>query len=340
MTASGSMEATFPSFDCFTATYGTALVRAGWDPVVLGDQWGYGWDGGPPDDSAWPLNHLAISHWPLEETLRYWYGIDVDVVHHPSSDAAWSYVCVLTDQRRPVVVTADAFHLPYSPHFHKVHLPHRVLVTGRRGDRVSLVDSYRGAQFAGLLPAADVRRAMAAIPADHTGRDCTSEVMPPQEASPCALHPDAVRDAVRDNALRYLGPGDLCGEAILRRVISGIRAFARDGGRLREDTFLTGVMYFGELASQRTLNAAFLLRAAAVLRIPSLRRAAELAEDASEGWMTVRNVFFLRVRSNPGSALARVADRMDALAESEARMSTVVVQAVGTGAVLRSERGS
>ncbi|MFD4575227.1 BtrH N-terminal domain-containing protein [Streptomyces sp. NPDC058417] len=345
-------DAEFSALDCISATFGVVAARLGHDPSVLGDQWGYH-RRADAVGTEWPVELLGIHRRAPEEILRNWYGLDTTVREHGSSEEALARVREQLAAGVPVVAWVDTFHIPYSSFHGRQHHAHRMVVCGygegASGDgdgRVGaaraaasgppdrpfhVIDRYQGFPYDGPLDAGTLAAAMSSAAlgearrGDPDWRNRTLVVRPGRaggsgpaagerfraalvrntvEAASAAGLPTAAADALRDDPARY---ADLSPVGVIE--VSA---------------------WFGELASQRALNARFLRAAAEACGVPVLRERAAEAEALSRRWEMTRNVFSLRLRQG-APAVVRVAGLLTETVARETAWNERVAEDIAPG---------
>ncbi|MFF8726254.1 BtrH N-terminal domain-containing protein [Streptomyces sp. NPDC015171] len=334
-------EAEFSALDCISATFGVAAARLGHDPSVLGDQWGYH-RRTDAVETEWPVEFLGIHRRTPEEILLDWYGLRTTVREHGSAERAAAHVHEQLASGVPVIAWVDTFHIPYSSFYGRQHHAHRLVISGYGegggggapladpgpADRpFHVVDRYQGFPYDGPLDAGTLSVAMSseslgeARRGDPDWRNRTLVVLPPPAArggTSTAAVPAAT--GTQEAGTAGIPAGERFRAALARNTAEGPAAAAlptaaadalrADPARFA-DLSPVGVIevsaWFGELASQRALNARFLRAAAAACGLPALQERAADAEALSRRWEMTRNVFSVRLRQG-APAVVRVAD--------------------------------
>ncbi|MGJ5895469.1 hypothetical protein DF268_07815 [Streptomyces sp. V2] len=313
----------FTSLDCITSTYGTVLRSLGYDPAALGECWGY--HHAPMVEAEWPIEHLELRRRPIADTLRSWYGLDIEVERHPTVQQAWQTARGILDAGRLVIVLVDAFHLPYSGQYLRVHHPHRIVITGYSGAVVDVFDGYQGSLFEGQIDLSDLLAAMSAEQlaeqrrGDPDWRNWTITLRPGKGAH--AKWTKAVfNSALKRNLDLFLSgaeEGAPAGCTRLRDCIEELRSAPSSFAELSPVGMLEVTGWFGELGSQRSLNARFLRAAGEALSLPRLGDCAEQAEELSKRWTMKKVYVYMRLHRRGAQAVSHIADRLEETAELE-----------------------
>ncbi|MFJ9025284.1 BtrH N-terminal domain-containing protein [Streptomyces sp. NPDC102259] len=319
----GASNRDFLALDCISATFGITTAWLGHDPSVLGDHWGYH-RRTDAVDSEWPVERIGIQRRTPEEVLSEWYGLTADHLHHADSRRAEEYIRAQLSDGNPVIAWVDTFHVPHSSFHLQQHHSHRIVIhpgdgnEGEKAGSLRIVDRYQGSLFDGLMESGTLFTAMSsdalgeARRGDPDWRNRTVVV----KAGPLAS--EQAREAVREEAHEETR------QERFRSVVAGNAHFAAgadlvaacaDELRAAPDAFASlspvGTIevsaWFGELASQRALNARFLRAAAETCALPLLHDRAADADSLSRRWEMTRNYFFLRFRKG-SVAVQRIAD--------------------------------
>ncbi|MGW5673799.1 BtrH N-terminal domain-containing protein [Streptomyces sp. NPDC003860] len=318
----------FTSLDCITATYGNVLELLGHDPSVLGEDWGYHPANFP--DTEWPVEDLTIHRRPPEDIIRDWYGLETEFHQHRRTADTADYLREKLGRGEPVIVLVDAFHLPHSSNHRLQHHAHRITVRSLAGGAddgtYAIVDRYRGSLFDGAIDARDLLSAMAS-PALAEGRrgdpDWRLRTLGVSAAPTTAPRP-AYADSVRRALARNTAPSAAASATTaLRTCAARLRATPQEYASLSPAGLIEVSAWFGELASQRALNARFLHTAADACALPSLTAHAATAQALSHHWEKARNYFYLRFRKGVPAVL-RLSDFLDEAANREAEWNASV----------------
>jgi hypothetical protein len=304
------MSERFGSHDCYSATYGVALEQLGHDARVLGGDWGFRYDRDP--GHPWPLERLLTTTRPFAEMMRTWYGVETHEREHVSFEAAWDHIRMFSASGQPAIVFVDAFHLPHTGYHQTQHRPHRVLVTECRDDEAHVVDPTLKLAFEGWVEAASMRAAMDSpylLGLLYSARNVTIDL---SQGQPPAVSP-------ADNALRSLRCFGATGTGPLRALAGDMDRDApvEPDGRLDETRLAEGVMFFGELMSQRLLNGGFLDLAADLTGLEALLESKPRAQRLCDTWDTLRMVFSFVGIKKPHDVLRHLAPRMREVADLE-----------------------
>ncbi|WP_163010725.1 BtrH N-terminal domain-containing protein [Streptomyces dangxiongensis] len=307
----------FTALDCIAATFGTITAWLGRDPAVLGDDWGY--RERPLSGSEWPLEDVATRRRTAEDVLAGWYGLTSRQIVHDGPREVGRYLGERLGEGTPVIVFVDAFHLPYTAQYRQQHHCHRVVLRATADDGYEVVDRYRGSLHEGTL---DSRTLLAAVSAPeladgHRGdpdwrhRTIVVTPLPGPVTAPAA---DRFRASIARTATAYAaGAGET---GLLRRSARRLREAPEGFAAPTPVGMISISAWFGELASQRALNARFLRLAATVCGMPALHEAAVTADALARQWETIRNYFFLRIRKG-APAVIRTAEMLDDIADQE-----------------------
>ncbi|MGW2911974.1 hypothetical protein ACWC9X_16180 [Streptomyces asoensis] len=322
----------FLALDCISATFGVTAAWLGHDPSVLGEHWGYH-RRLDAVESEWPVERIGIHRRTPEEILSEWYGLTTDHVRHPDARRAEEYIRDHLSVGNPVIAWVDTFHVPHSSFHGQQHHSHRVAIRPGDGDgsgagggdgkdgALRIVDRYQGSLFDGFMDSAALRTAMSsdalgeARRGDPDWRNLTAVVKPgplapgePQEAARKETE-ETHEEGRRDRFLNALaGTADFAaGTDLATACADELRAEPEAFASLSPVGTIEVSAWFGELASQRALNARFLRAAAETCALPPLLDRAADAEALSRRWEMTRNYFFLRFRKGP-EAVRRIAD--------------------------------
>ena len=316
----------FETGDCITSTYGTLIGHLGGQPEIFGAQWGY--RRGTVPDAQWPFERLDASRRTPCEVIADWYGASVAWTRHQNWPATWRHVRDVLDAQRPVIVVADAFHLPYCWQHGKEHSPHRIVLTGYTDERVEVSDGYRGSLFHGRLDLDDLVPAVTSAGLirprrlNVDGRNTTITV-PGSLRGVAATH-ELAREVLVHNVGRYLA-GEPAGVDLLLECAAAIGDDATELAAVPAASISEVSAWFGGMASQRSLNARFLRWSAGLLDLPGLEACADQAMLLSRRWEKVRNYMFLRLGPlaragavEGGAAVRRIAELVQGAARDEA----------------------
>ncbi|OQR65806.1 hypothetical protein B6E66_01645 [Streptomyces maremycinicus] len=319
----GAADRDFLALDCISATFGITAAWLGHDPSVLGDHWGYH-RRTDSVESEWPVEQIGIHRRTPEEILSEWYGLAIDHIHHPDSRRAEEYIRDQLADGNPVIAWVDTFHVPHSSFHGQQHHSHRIVIRPEGGEggendgALRIVDRYQGSLFDGFMDSDTLFTAMSsdalgeARRGDPDWRNRTVVVKggprPPGEAQEAArkdTHEEGQRERFRSALARntHFSAGADLVTACADELRSTPDAFAS----LSPVGTIEVSAWFGELASQRALNARFLRAAAESCALPQLFHAAADAEALSRRWEMTRNFFFLRFRKG-SVAVQRIAD--------------------------------
>ncbi|MFI1927991.1 hypothetical protein [Streptomyces sp. NPDC020377] len=327
----GASDQDFLALDCISATFGITAAWLGHDPSVLGDHWGYH-RRTDNVESEWPVEQIGIHRRTPEEILSEWYGLTIDHIHHPHSRRAEEYIRAQLSDGNPVIAWVDTFHVPHSSFHGQQHHSHRIVIRPEGGNGVGndgvmrIVDRYQGSLFDGFMDSNTLFTAMSsdalgeARRGDPDWRNRTAVVkagpLKPGEAHEAARKetPEERREERREETSRERFRSAAAGNAHFSAGADLAIACA-DELRAAPDAFASlspvGTIevsaWFGELASQRALNARFLRAAAETCALPPLIQRAADAEALSRRWEMTRNYFFLRFRKG-SVAVQRIAD--------------------------------
>ncbi|MFM9652509.1 MULTISPECIES: BtrH N-terminal domain-containing protein [Streptomyces] len=310
----GSMDADFSALDCISATFGITAAWLGHDPSVLGDHWGYH-RRTDAVDSEWPVEHLGIHRRTPEEILHEWCGLTADHVHHADSRRAEEYIDAHLRDGHPVIAWVDTFHVPHSSFHLQQHHSHRIVLRPEDGNdkgdsgSVRIVDRYQGSLYDGFMERSTLLTAMASDALgearrgdpDWRNRTVVVKAGTPDFGESQGAQQERFRSALARNA-RSFDDVDL-----VTACADELRAAPDDFTSLSSVGTIEVSAWFGELASQRALNARFLRAAAEACALPSLHDRAADAEALSRRWEMTRNYFFLRLRKG-SAAVRRIAD--------------------------------
>jgi hypothetical protein len=317
--------ADFVSFDCFSSTYGVILGALGCNPGILGDEWGYRYDTWASRRSGLPFPLPRLYRVPMRDKMLSWYGIDEVRIAHETPEDALDYTLAAVRSGSWVIVQADTFHLRHTGFSGRLHYPHRLVVGRADSDRAYIVDAYRGSEFRGWVPTTQLLAALSRqdVPADAMEHSAitTMEVSVPTQRRP--LRGERMLTALHDSVGHYLasagqGPersGFLAVEDY-RRDLFAVRDFALDlNGGLAMDY----LAFFGEVASQRRLNARFLAALDSLLPAEALARAVEAFAALADEWLKLRTLYFVGTtgRRPAGDVVTKVATRLTAVLARE-----------------------
>ncbi|MFD9433561.1 BtrH N-terminal domain-containing protein [Streptomyces sp. NPDC060002] len=315
----GASDRDFLALDCISATFGITAAWLGHDPSVLGDHWGY--HRRTDDvDSEWPVEQIGIQRRKPEEILSEWYGLTADHIHHADSRRAEEYIRDQLSDGNPVIAWVDTFHVPHSSFHGQQHHSHRIVIHpgdgdgGEKAGALRIVDRYQGSLFDGFMESGTLFTAMSsdalgeARRGDPDWRNRTVVVKAGRLASGKARkeaceerRQERFRSVVAENAHSFAGAD------LVTACADELRATPDAFASLSPVGTIEVSAWFGELASQRALNARFLRAAAETCALPLLHDRAADAEALSRRWEMTRNYFFLRFRKG-SVAVGRIAD--------------------------------
>ncbi|MDQ0578619.1 BtrH N-terminal domain-containing protein [Streptomyces rishiriensis] len=313
----------FLALDCISATFGITAAWLGHDPSVLGDHWGYH-RRADAVESEWPVEQIGIHRRTPEEILSEWYGLAADHIQHADSRRAEEYIRAQLSDGNPVIAWVDTFHVPHSSFHGQQHHSHRIVIHpgdgngGEKADALRIVDRYQGSLFDGFMESGTLLTAMSSDALgearrgdpDWRNRTVVLKAGPLErgEAHKAARketreerQQDRFRSAVAGNALFSTGAD------LVTACADALRATPDAFASLSPVGTIEVSAWFGELASQRALNARFLRAAAETCALPLLADRAADAEALSRRWEMTRNYFFLRFRKG-SVAVQRIAD--------------------------------
>ncbi|MFE7929495.1 BtrH N-terminal domain-containing protein [Streptomyces sp. NPDC057456] len=319
----GASNRDFLALDCISATFGITTAWLGHDPSVLGDHWGYH-RRTDAVDSEWPVERIGIQRRTPEEVLSEWYGLTADHLHHADSQRAEEYIRAQLSDGNPVIAWVDTFHVPHSSFHLQQHHSHRIVIhpgdgnEGEKAGSLRIVDRYQGSLFDGFMESGTLFTAMSsdalgeARRGDPDWRNRTVVV----KAGPLAS--EEAREAVREEThketrqerFRSVAAGNAhfaAGADLVTACADELRAAPDAFASLSPVGTIEVSAWFGELASQRALNARFLRTAAETCALPLLHDRAADADSLSRRWEMTRNYFFLRLRKG-SVAVQRIAD--------------------------------
>ncbi|MEU5278066.1 BtrH N-terminal domain-containing protein [Streptomyces asoensis] len=334
----GATGTDFLALDCISATLGVTAAWLGHDPSVLGEHWGYH-RRLDAVESEWPVERIGIHRRTPEEILSEWYGLTTDHVHHPDSRRAEEYIRAHLSAGRPVIAWVDTFHVPHSSFHGQQHHSHRVVIHPVNGDggrtgggtgggggdekdgAFRIVDRYQGSLFDGFMDSDTLFTAMSsdalgeARRGDPDWRNRTAVVtaaspLESGEAGDAGETAREKREEGRRDRFRAAVAGTAhfaAGADLAAACADELRAAPEAFASLSPVGTIEVSAWFGELASQRALNARFLRAAAETCALPPLVDRAADAEALSRRWEMTRNYFFLRFRKGP-DAVRRIAD--------------------------------
>ncbi|KQX65364.1 BtrH N-terminal domain-containing protein [Streptomyces sp. Root1310] len=323
MERQGASDRDFLALDCISATFGITAAWLGHDPSVLGEHWGYH-RRTDAVDSEWPVEQIGIHRRTPEEILSEWYGLTADHIHHADSRRAEEYIRAQLSDGNPVIAWVDTFHVPHSSFHGQQHHSHRVVIRPGDGDGTDkagvlrIVDRYQGSLFDGFMESGTLFTAMSSDALgearrgdpDWRNRTVVVKAGPPgagkahqaaQKESHKERQEERFRSTVAGNA--HFSAGADLATACADELRATPEAFAS----LSPVGTIEVSAWFGELASQRALNARFLRAAAETCALPPLIDRAADAEALSRRWEMTRNYFFLRFRKG-SVAVQRIAD--------------------------------
>lgn len=319
MERQGASSRDFLALDCISATFGVTTAWLGHDPSVLGEHWGYH-RRTDAVDTEWPLEQLGIHRRTPEEILHEWYGLVAEHVHHADPVRAEEYIRAQLRDGNPVIAWVDTFHVPHSSFHLQQHHSHRIVIRPGDGDdeatagSLRIVDRYQGSLFDGFIDSGTLFAAMSSDALGEARRndpDWRNRTVVVKAGTPDS---GRARETATAQARRRRFHS-----AVVRSAHScagtDMVITCADELRTTPDAFTSlspvGTIevsaWFGELASQRALNARFLRAAAESCALPSLHDRAADAEALSKRWEMTRNYFFLRFRKG-AAAVRRIAD--------------------------------
>ncbi|MFF8730106.1 BtrH N-terminal domain-containing protein [Streptomyces sp. NPDC015171] len=322
-------DSDFFALDCITATFGTVAAWLGRDPSVLGDDWGY--RSRPLSQTEWPFENVCTRRRTAEQALSAWYGLTADERVHGGPDEVAEHLGERLAEGTPVIVFVDAFHMPYTSQYQQQHHCHRVVLRSATDDGFDVVDRYRGSLFEGVVEARVLLAAMSApeladgLRGDPDWRHRTL-VVKPGAGRPGPPSGERLRAAIRDTAAVYTEESGEQGP--LRSGVRQLRERPEAFATPSAPTMTEMSAWFGELASQRALNARYLRLAAGLCEVPALTEAAAEADALARQWETIRNYFFLRIRKGTPAVL-RIADMLDAIADREMGWNSLLRELLG-----------
>ncbi|WP_314222792.1 BtrH N-terminal domain-containing protein [Streptomyces zaehneri] len=323
MERQGASDRDFLALDCISATFGITAAWLGHDPSVLGDHWGYH-RRTDAVDSEWPVEQIGIHRRTPEEILSEWHGLTADHIHHADSRQAEEYIRAELSDGNPVIAWVDTFHVPHSSFHGQQHHSHRIVIRPWDGDDAEksgvlrIVDRYQGSLFDGFMESGTLFTAMSsdalgeARRGDPDWRNRTV-VLKPRPLESGDAHKAArkeTRKERRQERFRSAVAGNAhfsAGADLATACADELRATPDAFASLSPVGTIEVSAWFGELASQRALNARFLRAAAETCALPALTDRAADAEALSRRWEMTRNYFFLRFRKG-SVAVQRIAD--------------------------------
>ncbi|MER5198154.1 BtrH N-terminal domain-containing protein [Streptomyces sp. NPDC002755] len=281
------------------------------------------------------MEQIGIQRRTPEEILGEWYGLTADHIHHADSQRAEEYIRAQLSEGNPVIAWVDTFHVPHSSFHLQQHHSHRIVIHpaddndgggngngngngGKKAGALRIVDRYQGSLFDGFMESATLFTAMSsdalgeARRGDPDWRNRTVVVKAGPLASGEArgaarkeTHEERRRERFRSVVAEN---ADACaGADLVTACADELRATPDAFASLSPVGTIEVSAWFGELASQRALNARFLRAAAETCALPLLHDRAADAEALSRRWEMTRNYFFLRFRKG-AAAVQRIAD--------------------------------
>ncbi|MEV6612984.1 BtrH N-terminal domain-containing protein [Streptomyces sp. NPDC051051] len=318
MERQGVSNRDFLALDCISATFGVTAAWLGHDPSVLGEHWGYHRRTGTVD-AEWPVEQLGIHRRTPEETLYDWYGLVADHVHHADPVRAEEYIRAQLVDGNPVIAWVDTFHVPHSSFHRQQHHSHRIVIRPGEGDdkavagSLRIVDRYQGSLFDGFMDSGTLLTAMSsdalgeARRGDPDWRNRTVVVKAGTPDSGRARETTTQARQQRFHSAVARSARSCAGTDLVIACADELRTTPDAFTSLSPVGTIEVSAWFGELASQRALNARFLRAAAESCALPSLHDRAADAEALSKRWEMTRNYFFLRFRKG-STAVQRIAD--------------------------------
>ncbi|MGV9938560.1 hypothetical protein [Streptomyces sp. NPDC003401] len=349
MERQGVSNPEFQALDCISATFGITAAWLGHDPSVLGEHWGYHRraDG---VDAEWPVERLGIHRRTPEKILHEWHGLVADHVRHDGPVRAEEYIRAQLLDGNPVIAWVDTFHVPHSSFHRQQHHSHRIVIhpgdgeVGQESGSLRIVDRYQGSLFDGFMDSDVLFTAMSSDALgearrgdpDWRNRTVVLRAGGPdpgqrQEASTARARQERFRSAVARSTNSRAGT-DLvlaCADE-LRTVPDAFTSLSPVG-------MIEVSAWFGELASQRALNARFLRAAADSCALPSLHDRAADAEALARRWEMTRNYFFLRFRKGT-AAVRRIADLITETAALEKEWNAKVRDSLAPSGARSADR--
>jgi hypothetical protein len=157
----------------------------------------------------------------------------------------------------------------------------------------------------------------------ETERTTTVELLPPA-APPRLPEGNQLLAALRATAERYVSAdpgqaGALAGRRAMEAYIADLRGVAHSADEQDGERTIDYLAFFGEVASQRRLNAAFLRLAARQTGRASCDQGADAFEELSSQWLRMRALFFAGgTRKRPAHQVAqRISTRLEAAVRQE-----------------------
>lgn len=98
--------------------------------------------GGPCGLEVVPLRHIELRPVPVGDWIRACSGLELINDAEPTAQAALAIARRVVGAGQPVLVTVDAYTVPWSPYHSREHHEHGFVVDGFDGDRWHVVDSY------------------------------------------------------------------------------------------------------------------------------------------------------------------------------------------------------
>lgn len=345
----GVPDPDFSALDCISATFGISAAWLGHDPSVLGDGWGYH-RRKDAVETEWPLEHLRIHRRTPEEILHDWYGLTADHIQHADSEQAEEYIRAQLLDGNPVIAWVDTFHVPHCSFHRQQHHSHRIVIHpegGKDAEKAGcfrIVDRYQGSLFDGLMESSTVFTAMSSDALGEARRgdpDWRNRTVVVKAATLDfgKLHNAAWKEAQRERFRSAVARNahSFAGAELLTACADELRAAPDAFTSLSSVGAIEVSAWFGELASQRALNARFLRAAAEACALPSLHDRAADAEALSQHWEMTRNYFFLRFRKG-SVAVRRIADRITETATLEAEWNMKLRESLGGSGTPSADR--
>ncbi|MET9500030.1 BtrH N-terminal domain-containing protein [Streptomyces sp. NPDC006552] len=280
---------------CLQATFATALLRAGHDPLpVLGLHWEFRFqpEKVTSEEFSFPCApgvELADALMPHHPVRSRW--------HRAGGQGLEELVAELA-RDRTVVAAVDNFHLPFRPAYHDVHAAHLLVVTGidLRAGTVSVADAMPP-EFSGEIPLAAFLDAWTSgNPSDEqdaffsdTGIERRYLTVDVEEPFPVVDRELLRRALAHGSALFHAaspdGDGDHVGLRGLRFFLDDVVERARSGraGALQH------VYPFGwGMQAQAALHGEFLRTWGRAEGLPALAEAGRRVEAVAHAWTGVR----------------------------------------------------
>lgn len=321
----GALPTDFVSFDCFSSTYGVMLGALGLDPAVLGDEWGYRYESPVSRRDGLPFPLPRLYRVPMRDKIAAWYGLQEIRTPHATAADALAHTLAAVRDGRWVIVEADTYYLRHTGFSRRLHYPHRVVVARADRDRAFLIDAYRGSTFRGWVPTGELLAALsrADLPPDAMEYPVitTTEVVVPHEPRPA--DGERVLAAIHDSVGHYFaasGPGaDRSGREAIEDFREDLLAARDSAADLNGDLVMDYLAFFGEVASQRLLNARFVAMAAALCPADGLAEAVDGFAVLAEQWLKLRTVYFVGTtgRRPAADVVRKIATRLASLLAQE-----------------------